>query len=242
MRLLLCAVLLVMPAWAQVAGRVTRSLPEASIIRGTQTQDAPAQTNVQFNDVIKTQNAGRARVVLRDGSILNVSENASLKVLQYDAQSQQTKLQLDYGYVRANVAKLVNPNSSFEIHTNTVVCGVLGTHFEVETSDEATQVHVHEGQVSFTNKKTGQKMTVPKGGSMHLLHKSGQFRRGMFPKFAAHARERWKNLPKESAEEAEDRRQEMQRLRQEERQAKQQEKQKEREQKKGKGGGKRKKG
>jgi ferric-dicitrate binding protein FerR (iron transport regulator) len=196
MRSAILALLLIatsLPSTAQKAGKVTREVQPASVTSGTKTTEAAVDEGLKFNDILKTGPDGRLRAVLGDGSILTLTSSANMRVVSHDKETGKTELELKYGYVRAAVVGAVagQPPASFEIHTTTAVCGVLGTHFEMQASDEATQVHVHEGQVHFTNSKTGQRMELRQGQSAHLLHATGVMRQGLYPKFARATRQRW---------------------------------------------------
>jgi hypothetical protein len=182
-----------LPCAAQKAGQVTREVQPASVTSGTKTTEATVDEGLKFNDILKTGPDGRLRAVLNDGSILTLTSNANMRVVSHDKETGKTELELKYGYVRASVVGAVQGQTpaSFEIHTATAVCGVLGTQFEMTASDEATQVHVFEGQVNFSNSKTGEKMNILPGQSAHLLHRSGLMRQGLYPRFAAATRQRW---------------------------------------------------
>src|ERR1700690_3297013 len=111
----------------QKAGQVARAIPDVAIARGTQKLDAPVKTLVDWGDVVKTGDGGRARVALDDGSLLNVGSSSSLTVTQHNAAAQQTQIELEYGRMRSEVVKQSKPNAKFEIHTATGVAGVVGT-------------------------------------------------------------------------------------------------------------------
>jgi len=172
---------------------VTREVQPASVTSGTKTTEAGVDEGLKFNDVLKTGPDGRLRAVLNDGSILALTSNADMRVVSHDKETGKTELELKYGYVRATVVGTLGgaAQAPFEIRTSTTLCGVLGTQFEVQASDEATQVHVHEGQVHFTNSKTGQRMDLQRGQTAHLVHRTGTMRQGLYPRFAAATRQRW---------------------------------------------------
>jgi ferric-dicitrate binding protein FerR (iron transport regulator) len=177
----------------KAAGKVTRAVAPATVTSGTKTTEAEPDETLKWNDTLKTDQNGRLRAVLSDGSILTLTSNAVMRVVSHDKETGKTELELKYGYVRASVVGAVGGATAapFEIRTSTAVCGVLGTQFEIQTDDTATQVHVHEGQVHFTNSKTGQRMNLLQGQTAHLVHRSGAMRQGLFPKFAAQTRKRW---------------------------------------------------
>ena len=77
---------------------------------------------------------------LDDGSILSVGSNSELRVLQHDAASQQTSLEMNAGRLRSKVVKITQPNGKFEVHTPNAVIGVIGTDFYVEYGNNKTTV------------------------------------------------------------------------------------------------------
>ncbi len=52
----------------QKAGQVSRAIPDVAIDRGAQQLPAPVKALVDWGDVVKTGDGGRARVSLDDGS------------------------------------------------------------------------------------------------------------------------------------------------------------------------------
>jgi hypothetical protein len=102
---------------AQKAGQISRAIPDVAIARGTQQLPAPVKALVDWGDVVKTGDGGRARVALDDGSVLNVGSSSTLTVTQHNAAAQQTQIELTDGRVRSQVVKQAKPNSKFEVHT-----------------------------------------------------------------------------------------------------------------------------
>src|SRR5580700_590486 len=135
----------------QRAGQISRAIPEVAIARGAQQLPAIVKTLVDWGDVVKTGDGGRARVALDDGSVLNVGSSSSLTVTQHNAASQQTQIELTYGRVRSQVIKQSKPNAKFEIHTAVGVAGVVGTDFFLGYMNGLFQIIVYEGHVKFCN-------------------------------------------------------------------------------------------
>ncbi len=135
----------------QKAGQISRAIPVVGIARGTQTLDAPVKTLVDWGDVVKTGDGGRARVALDDGSLLNVGSSSSLTVTQHNAAAQQTQIELEYGRMRSEVVKQSKPNAKFEVHTPVGVAGVVGTDFFLGYLNGIFQLIVFEGHVKFCN-------------------------------------------------------------------------------------------
>lgn len=136
-------------AQAQKAGQVTASIPAGEIARSPSLiQAAEVGADVLWDDLVTTSPAGRVRLTLEDGSILNVGSNSSLRVVQHDAATQQTDLILTLGQMRVRATKLSKPGSRFTIRTNTATLGVIGTDFWVMALGDRTIVIVFEGAVT----------------------------------------------------------------------------------------------
>src|SRR5580692_1461290 len=136
---------------AQKAGEISRAIPEVGIARGAQQLPAPVKTLVDWGDVVRTGDGGRARVALDDGSVLNVGSSSTLLVTQHNAAAQQTQIELTYGRMRSQVVKQSKPNAKFEVHTGVGVAGVVGTDFFLGFMNGLFQVIVFEGHVKFCN-------------------------------------------------------------------------------------------
>src|SRR6202166_3230782 len=135
----------------QKAGQVSRAIPDVAIARGTQNLPASIKTLVDWGDVVKTNEGGRARVSLDDGSVLNVGSSSTLTVTQHNAAAQQTQIELTYGRMRSQVVKQAKPNAKFEVHTAVGVAGVVGTDFFLGYLNGLFQLVVYEGHVKFCN-------------------------------------------------------------------------------------------
>ncbi len=136
---------------SQRAGQIARAIPDVDIARGAQQLPAPVKTLVDWGDMVKTGDGGRARVALDDGSVLNVGSSSTLTVTQHNAAAQQTQIELTYGRVRSQVVKQSKPNSKFEVHTAVGVAGVVGTDFFLGYMNGLFQIIVYEGHVKFCN-------------------------------------------------------------------------------------------
>src|SRR5258708_9087277 len=135
----------------QKAGEISRAIPDVGIARGTQQLPAPVKALVDWGDLVKTGDGGRARVALEDGSVLNVGSSSTLLVTQHNAAAQQTQIELTYGRMRSQAVKQSTPNAKFEVHTGVGVAGVVGTDFFLGFMNGLFQVIVFEGHVKFCN-------------------------------------------------------------------------------------------
>jgi len=140
-----------LPAQAQSAGQINRLIPNVNLQHGARVQLASAGAKVLWGDMVTTDHDGRARIVLDDGSILNVGSDSQIRVVQHDATNQRTQIQMAYGRLRASAIRLARPGSSFEVRTPTAVAGVVGTDFALEHTNDMTSIHVYEGSVNFCN-------------------------------------------------------------------------------------------
>jgi FecR protein len=134
------------PAGGQHAGQINALIPAAT----KNEQPTKAKDELDWNDLLKTAASGRVRAGLDDGSILSVGSNSELRVLQHDAASQQTSLEMSAGRLRSKVVKITQPNGKFEVHTPNAVIGVIGTDFYVEYSGNKTTVICYTGVVTVT--------------------------------------------------------------------------------------------
>jgi hypothetical protein len=135
----------------QKAGQISRAIPDVAIARGAQQLPAPVKALVDWGDVVRTGEGGRARVALDDGSLLNVGSSSSLTVTQHNGAAQQTQIELQYGRMRSQVIKQSKPNAKFEVHTAVGVAGVVGTDFFLGYLNNLFQLVVYEGHVKFCN-------------------------------------------------------------------------------------------
>jgi hypothetical protein len=130
------------PAAGSKAGSVTALLPVANIVRGPAKQEvttvAKKGDDVVWNDLVRTDKGGRARITLLDQSILSVGSQAELRIIKHDAKSQQTSIEVGYGRVRMEVTPVTKQGGSFEVKTPTAVAGVIGTVFGIDSAIGAT--------------------------------------------------------------------------------------------------------
>jgi FecR protein len=138
-----------LPSFAadQTAGKITALIPAAT----RNAQPTQARDALMWNDLLQTTQSGRLRAGLTDGSILSLGSNAELKVIQHDADSQQTSLELNYGKLRNRVVKITQPNGKYEVKTPNAVIGVIGTDFYVAYENNMTTVICYSGQVTVTS-------------------------------------------------------------------------------------------
>jgi len=153
---------------SQAAGQITALVPQTTRNGAL----ARAKEEVNWNDVLRTEGAGRARVQLRDGSILSLGSNSELKITQHDPATQQTEVELNYGRVRSRVVQITKPGGKFQVKTPTAVAGVVGTDYIVVYEGGNMQVIVFSGQVVIIS-ATGQVLATVNAGQMVTINPDG---------------------------------------------------------------------
>ena len=155
------------------AGQISRLAPQVQIDRGSQILVAAVSNRIYWNDDLRSGPTGRAHVALNDGSQLNLGSDSSLRILQHDAQAQQTSLDLLVGRMRGKITKLTRPGAKFEVHTPVGIAGLVGTDFSLLVTNDYAELMVFEGAVRFTN-LSGQSVSVT-AGNMLRISKAGAF-------------------------------------------------------------------
>jgi hypothetical protein len=152
-------------AAAEDAGRVV-ALVAAGARNGAATR---AQETFEWRDRLTTDDAGRMRAALLDGSVLSLGSATELVVTRHDPTSQQTELELLYGKLRSMVAPLRGSGRSFQVKTPTAVIGVTGTDFFLEISSGHLRVVCFAGMVTVTSTAaSARSYTLPAGQMLDL--------------------------------------------------------------------------
>jgi ferric-dicitrate binding protein FerR (iron transport regulator) len=154
-------------AASPVAGQVSRLVPQVQIDRASQHLQASVSDRIYWNDGLRSGPTGRAHVALTDGSQLNLGSDSSLRILQHDAQAQQTSLDLLMGRLRGKITKLTRPGAKFEIQTPVGVAGLVGTDLSLLVTSDYVEMMVFEGAVRFTT-LNGQVVSVTAGNKLRI--------------------------------------------------------------------------
>lgn len=135
------------------AGTVSGAIPAETVQKGGQGPALPLKVrdDVHWQDVVKTEQRGRVRIALLDGSVLNIGARSQMRIVEHNAQTEQTEIEMTLGRMRSHVVKLTKKGSSFEVKTQTAVIGVVGTIFVVVSLPTQTQVFCLEGVVTVRN-------------------------------------------------------------------------------------------
>jgi len=157
---LTCAFLILSPlesivqAGSRFSATITALSGEVMIQKAGEEIWLPLEINtpLESSDRIRTGSGAYAEIMVDDGSLMKIEENTEiyLKELSVDSHTKKIKsnIFLRIGTLLSNIAKFIHPGSSFTIFTSTMVAGVRGTEFVVETTDsEKTDVGVFSGEL-----------------------------------------------------------------------------------------------
>lgn len=106
--------------------------------------------SVSQSDLIKTEENGYCEIQLGDIAVIRMDANSILQIqtLINNSDGSRIGVDLERGTVLCKVKKLLD-DDSFQVKTNTVVCGVRGTQFSVSSDQAAdTLLAVKEGAVA----------------------------------------------------------------------------------------------
>jgi len=158
-------------AFAAPVGTVTAVQGKADITRG----DDPARPvalddEVFVGDFLRTKSGGRLEVTFIDGTVSRMSSRSRLRVTEFlfDAGKREGTLDLLRGKVRSVVAG-ASPDSTYEVHTPTAVCGVRGTQFIVTFQNGVTRGATVSGTVyTYSRSRPGEVRVMEAGQGFTL--------------------------------------------------------------------------
>ena len=112
---------------------------------------------VETGDEVKVGNKSEATMVLGSDTSVHLDSGTDMKVTQIapnETGGFLSRLEVLTGDLLADVKKhLQDSQSSFEVESNGVICGVRGTAFEVSAQGDTAEVATHEGSVAVGNGK-----------------------------------------------------------------------------------------
>jgi len=161
---------------ARAGGRLVTVVGKVLITSTSATQppkDAQSGDVVTDGSILVTSSDGAAKLLLDDGTIVDIAKSTSFKVEKValkNLDDRDVDLELSYGKVRTLVNKPLRGAGRFRIRTKTAVLGVRGTELLVEASDtgsQPTKLTVVHGQVEFSDGKAASVM-VPAGMTIGL--------------------------------------------------------------------------
>lgn len=119
-------------------------------------QKAKVGAKVFEGATIKSEKDSRAKIVMADRNVFNISPETKLTIQKYDATpgKKAVSLTLDEGKVRVNVEQKYDGNKEkFLLKTPTVVAGVRGTQFlgSYASATKVSQMTAFQGTVTMTS-------------------------------------------------------------------------------------------
>lgn len=98
------------------------------------TESAKIGTKVTEGDTVQSGHDSRAKIVMTDKNVLNISPDSKMTIEKYqnNGDAKNVELKVEFGKVRASVEqKYDGDKSKFNIRTPTAVAGVRGTDFMI---------------------------------------------------------------------------------------------------------------
>lgn len=148
---------------------------DVKLISGTKAPfAAKVGTKVLVGDVVTTGADSRAKIVMVDRNVINVSPDSKMQIAKYStdaaAGTKEVEIKLDEGKIRNNVEQSYDgAKSKFILKTPTAVAGVRGTQFvtSFDSKTQKTEIVTMKGQVAFASvlngKIVGKPVVVSKG-------------------------------------------------------------------------------
>lgn len=123
----------------------------------TQVAEMPVQTIAEFKEITNTTDISR-RVILPDGSIVQMSPESSVRYLNSNEETSRELFLKGEAYF--DIAH--DPSRPFYVYAGDIITKVLGTSFIIRApvADEKVIVSVKTGKVTVYSKKNSHKKTV----------------------------------------------------------------------------------
>lgn len=138
----------------------------------TGTFKAKVSSKVYAGDIVTTGIEGRAKIVMSDRNVLNISTDTKLTINKYENDSttgvKNVDIDLSKGKLRSNVEqKYDGEKSQFLIKTPTAVAGVRGTQFltSFDPATRKTEIVTFKGAVA---------LSIPGSGAPPVMVKKGE--------------------------------------------------------------------
>ena len=152
---------------------------KVQISRGSESIKVNVGQKVQEGDVVVTDVDSRAKIVMNDRNIINVSPSTRFKITKYTTDANRNvSLDLSNGKIRSNVIqKYDGEKNKYEVRTATAVAGVRGTRFITGYNPvtRVTQVVTLKGQVAVLHLLAGNRTSsfnVNRGEKIELQENS----------------------------------------------------------------------
>lgn len=181
--LLAAVVLLPRAAGAEAIGSIVTLEGQVEIVRAGISSAARISDPVELKDEVRTARPGRARLVFRDDSVLNIADDSHIvldeQIFDPAAGTFGTAMRLLRGKVRTLVSEYYQePRARFEVQTPTSVSGVRGTEFLVVFDAERQVTEV----VGVSNTVAVRSVLIPPGEVVYVTtQEMTSVARGQYP-------------------------------------------------------------
>jgi FecR protein len=137
-------------AGPHIAGQVVDSMPDEVVLHPGDQVGTPLGLDqlVNVGDVIRTMPTGRVRIRLIGNPCLNLGPQSSFKIVNHDPDGEYTRIDLSYGYLRAEDAGIVKPGASLEIRTPDAIVSGAGASCIVSTRHKQTEACTMDGTIT----------------------------------------------------------------------------------------------
>lgn len=171
--LILCLIVIPFSSFADAkrhfAGTVNFMIGDVFVSSdGINWNDADFDMKIYVGDQIKTGIESRCEITFPDGSIIRMEEKSLQQFKRVEPQKtvKSSSIFLSAGKIWLNARKIVSKNEGFQVRTDKAVCAIRGTTFQVDNSQESTQIIVFKGEIAawstlFNSAKGTIKESVP---------------------------------------------------------------------------------
>ncbi len=139
----------------------TKAIATVAVALGdiTTSSASSQDKSIYPGDIVQSDTASQASLLLSDRSLIRLDEQSSLKMIE------RRKIKLLEGRLFAEIARTPQIDQ-FQIDTKNISIIVLGTSFEVDAQEEQNTVTVYQGSVRV--EWSGQSKTLTKGDSLSI--------------------------------------------------------------------------
>lgn len=139
-------------------------------------EKAREEQTLRGGDEIITQGGSEASLTLNENTLFHVGPDSRVtldKLAKKGTRGFTSRLKLWKGKILAEVEKLKQSRSVFEVDSGGVLCGVRGTSFEVEVKDKTVEASTYHGTVYLT--KNGRSQDVASDQHAGVVLDKGAF-------------------------------------------------------------------
>ena len=154
----------------QNEGLISFLTGDVFITKGSKESYAEIGDTLAENDLIHTSSDGLCEIQIGTTAIISIQENTdfSLSSVSLQSEGNRVKAKVIAGMVAFKINKLLD-NDRFTIDTPTIACGVRGTHFLINvTNDQITEVAVLEGKVAVLPTETESLLEIKETAPLEL--------------------------------------------------------------------------